>query len=119
LLGVGVALAVVGVADGVADGFGFAGAFLVVDVIGAPVAMCGANVAISALDSLRLSWLWLLWAGGAAAVALVTWAVSGIGIAPTPRATATATSAAAKTPAVMTRKEAGGRAPRSIARMRS
>ena len=102
------------------DGFGFAGAFLAVgDVIGAPVAMCGANVAISALDSLRLSWLWLLWASGAAAVALVTWAVSGIGIAPTPRATATATRAAANTPAVMTRKEAGGRAPRSIARMRS
>jgi hypothetical protein len=120
VLGLGVALADDGVAVGVADGFGFAGAFLAEgDGIGLPIAMWGAKVAISALDSLRLSWRCWLWASGAAAVALVTWAVRGIGTAPTPTAIATATRATAKTAAVIARKDAGGRAPRSIARTRS
>jgi hypothetical protein len=120
VLGLGVALAVDGAAVGVADGFGLAGAFLTgADAIGLPIAMCGAKVAITALDSLRLSWRCWLWASGAAAVALVVWAVRGIGMAPTPTATATATRAAANTAAVMTRKDAAGRAPRSLAGMRS
>ena len=120
MLGLGVGLAVDGVAVGVADGFGLAGVFLAEgDSIGLPIAMWGAKVAMTALDSLRLSWRCWLWASGAVAVALVTRAVRGIGMAPTPTATATATRAAAKTAAVMTRKDAGGRAPRSIARTRS
>ena len=115
MLGLGVALADDGVAVGVADGFGLAGVFLAEgDDIGLPIAMWGAKVAITALDWLRLSCFCWLWASGAAAVALVTCAVRGIGIAPTPTATATATRATAKTAAVMTRRDAGGRAPRSI-----
>ena len=118
--GLGVALALGAVAVGVADGFGLAGAFLTEGAaIGLPVAMWGAKVAITALDSLRLSWPCWLWASGAADGALVTWAVSGIGTAPTPMATATATRATPRPAAVMTRKDAGGRAPRSLARTRS
>jgi hypothetical protein len=120
-VGLGEALAVDGLSVGVADAFGVVDAFLAEgDGFVVPTAMCGAKVAISALDCASVSWLCRLGASATASVVLLTWAVvSGIGMAPTPTATATATRPTANTAAVMTRKDAGGRAPRSPARTRS
>jgi hypothetical protein len=118
-LGLEVALAVDGVAVGVADGLGVAlpecDGFGVSDAEAAlTFATWGAKVVITALD-----WLSWVWVPGEASVALVVLAVSGIGMAPAPTATVTPTRAAANPTAAMMRSDAGGRTARSLARTRS